>query len=368
MADAVEIGDRTQFFLDYSWIENAHGVSLRTNPPRRAGIVLAPERPWEAYRVMPEMVLAYGGLYHMWYKSIGHYAGVSGAVACPRCAVSNDGRLIVCQSCGWPLIDIDVLNRELIHTCYAASADGINWDRPSLGLVEYHGSTDNNIIEMGGSIAINPMGSPEERFMTVAEYQDKLWLYTSPDGLRWHRKPKPVLPFSADTNNQIIYDDQLGKYVAFLRGFPGQRTVVRCQFDSLDQSPWPYENNGHEPDAAGALYITDELETVMGTDQRDPDALHLDINAINATYYAPGVYLAFPTLYRHYPPPGLDRRGPRRPSLLRPRQRWRLRSPTGCQLRRPNLASTRPDALPHSRLIRRSRRWLGIHFPRHDPA
>jgi hypothetical protein len=30
--------------------------------------------------------------------------------------------------------------------CYAISQDGLNWEKPILGLVEYHGSRDNNIL------------------------------------------------------------------------------------------------------------------------------------------------------------------------------------------------------------------------------
>lgn len=30
--------------------------------------------------------------------------------------------------------------------CYAESDDGINWTKPNLGLFQYHGSTDNNIL------------------------------------------------------------------------------------------------------------------------------------------------------------------------------------------------------------------------------
>ena len=31
-------------------------------------------------------------------------------------------------------------------TCYAVSNDGIHWTRPNLGLFEYEGSKDNNIV------------------------------------------------------------------------------------------------------------------------------------------------------------------------------------------------------------------------------
>ena len=36
--------------------------------------------------------------------------------------------------------------------CYATSKDGISWDKPELGLVEYEGSTANNIVWRGGGI------------------------------------------------------------------------------------------------------------------------------------------------------------------------------------------------------------------------
>ncbi|HJN14708.1 MAG TPA: hypothetical protein QGH10_04430, partial [Armatimonadota bacterium] len=118
-----------------------------------------------------------------------------------------------------------------------------------------------------------------------------------------------VLPFSADTNNQIVYDARLGKYVAFLRGFPGRRTTVRCEFESLDQAPWPFRPTDRVPDATGTRYIEDELETALDVDAHDPPLPGLDINHISAHIYAEGVYLGFPGIYRKYPPTGLDREG-----------------------------------------------------------
>ena len=32
------------------------------------------------------------------------------------------------------------------HLCYAEPGDGLNFEKPNLGLVEYRGSTDNNIL------------------------------------------------------------------------------------------------------------------------------------------------------------------------------------------------------------------------------
>ena len=36
------------------------------------------------------------------------------------------------------------------RAAYAESTDGLNWTKPDLGLVEYHGSRNNNLLQMGG--------------------------------------------------------------------------------------------------------------------------------------------------------------------------------------------------------------------------
>ncbi len=46
---------------------------------------------------------------------------------------------------GWKLAD-DATGSDGIRACYAESVDGIHWERPNLGLVEYNGSKDNNIL------------------------------------------------------------------------------------------------------------------------------------------------------------------------------------------------------------------------------
>ena len=309
----MNVGADTQFFLDKLFVAEGENVALQVNPPRKAGLVLGPEMPWEAYRVMPTTVVEDEGLYKMWYSAVARYAGVAGTVGCPRCRVTNDGQKVVCVRCGWPLADVDHLRQDIMHTCYAVSADGLDWERPSLGLVEFRGSKANNLVSgPGGNIfvpAINPLGPPDEKFMAVSELGGNLYVCVSPDGLQWSRKPEPVLPFSADTNNQIIYDPRLGKYVAFLRGFPGRRTTVRCEFDSLDQAPWPHRPPTREPDVTGTLYIEDELETALDVDEHDPPLPGLDINHLSAWLYADGVYLGFPGIFRSYPPAGLDAEG-----------------------------------------------------------
>src|SRR5690606_1597483 len=66
---------------------------------------------------------------------------------------------------------------------YAESEDGINWTKPSLGLVDYNGSRDNNLVKIlpdetaaGGAIHLLVFHEPEDpnaneqykMFLTVA--------------------------------------------------------------------------------------------------------------------------------------------------------------------------------------------------------
>ena len=297
-------------FLDDEWMADAAGLDFRIHPPRCEGIVLAPEREWEAYRILPISVIDDGVVCRMWYQAVAGYPGAAGPLSCPRCRAQNPGIKVVCIACGWPLVDVDYLQNELIGMCYAESTDGIRWNRPELGLVEFRGSRRNNLIAGPcGVPALNPRGGVGERFVGIVEHQRQLYVAVSPDGLRWSRRPEPCLPFCADSTNQIIYDPERDQYVALLRGFPGRRTTVRCVLDSLDRAPWPFEEHGHERDATGTRYVTDELETALDIDDDDPTLSGLDINHISANCYGPGAWLAFPALYRKYPPAGLDRAG-----------------------------------------------------------
>ena len=300
---------RPHLFLDAHGMAEVDAITFRARPPRCEGIVLAPEREWEAYRVTPLCVLTHGGVHKMWYAAIATHPGSPHPLTCPRCSRQSPGSKVVCVACGWPLVDIDYLQNEMIGVCYAESSDGIHWTRPDLGLVSHRGSTHNNLI-LGpcGVPALNPLGPDSERFMGVIEHQRQLYVAVSPDGLRWTRKANPCLPFCADTSNQIIFDPQTSKYVALLRGFPGRRTTVRCEFDDLDQ-PWPFEDHGHVADHTGVRLVTDEMPTALDIDAHDPALPGLDINHISAHRHGHDAWFGFPALYRQYPPRDFDRAG-----------------------------------------------------------
>ena len=96
--------------------------------------------------------------------------------------------------------------------CYAESADGVNWTRPNLGQLEWHGSRANNAIALGNKtesiegvyvIREDDDPLPERRYKMVYYYFGEtprypgseprgIRLAVSRDGLRWTRLPGEV--------------------------------------------------------------------------------------------------------------------------------------------------------------------------------
>jgi len=112
---------------------------------------------------------------------------------------------------------------------YAESRDGIHWEKPMLGLTEFRGSKENNLVWCGPGNNMSPFldGNPgageDERYKAIVRTGDVLAL-ASPDGLRWRlAQEDPILtdrPF--DSHNIAFWDDWRGEYVAYTRGIAGK--------------------------------------------------------------------------------------------------------------------------------------------------
>jgi hypothetical protein len=87
---------------------------------------------------------------------------------------------------------------NLCVICYATSRDGINWEKPNLGLVEFKGSRQNNIVELDAptlwstfAVLHDPEDpNPARRFKAAYEAVldgrvCQFCVAFSPDGLRW---------------------------------------------------------------------------------------------------------------------------------------------------------------------------------------
>ena len=113
-------------------------------------------------------------------------------------------------------------------TCYAESDDGVHWRKPNLGIFEFNGSKENNIIWMGDAsthnfapfLDTNPACQPEQRFKAIGGTDTKgLFLYVSPDGIHWKlAQPEPVFTKGLfDSQNTAFYDNVRNCYVLHFR-------------------------------------------------------------------------------------------------------------------------------------------------------
>lgn len=194
------------------------GVQLRAEPAQRVGpIVTGGERPWEVNGIWVNTLMRDGGKYRLW-------------------GIGQDERQ-------WSEDEGEKNNRM---ACYLESDDCRTWRRPSLGLVEYNGSRENNLVNLNTHATVfkDPVAPPEERYKAiwVGQYDRNLFeqlkdrrpwarsaapaggkfVYAimaavSPDGLRWTNLPEPISIETSDTHNICYYDHVLRKYVLYTR-------------------------------------------------------------------------------------------------------------------------------------------------------
>ncbi len=245
------LGTAKQLLFDDAFVEAKEGFTTIMNPATRSNApVLTPEQPWESRGCSNPTVMLDEGVYKMWYSANG-----------------EDG---------------------IARDCYATSTDGIHWKRPNIGLIDYQGSRENNIISLNlnhGSIFKDPSAKPEQRFKCILgagkydyvaiygggarfrydENPPETWHYGgvgglySPDGIHWTPCEKLIMPWYTDTRNVAFWDDRIQKYVAYvrwneylrvengaLRGSFDYRAIARSE--SVDFENFPVPEKILEPD------------------------------------------------------------------------------------------------------------------------
>lgn len=147
-----------------------------------------------------------------------------------------------------------------LGVCYAMSTDGIAWQKPELGLVEFEGSKKNNIVmrrdESGdpgeaGVIKDEREVDPSRRYKmflyrygaSVEKSPGTMALAFSEDGLRWS-KPQlcPEIQAHGDTHNNLLWSSQpgtaLGRWVGFTRLWDPTAGRLVGRTESPDLAVW----------------------------------------------------------------------------------------------------------------------------------
>lgn len=182
-AALLPIGSERQLFLDDAIVDSTSHTRRRLNPARKisGNPVIAADRAWEG----PDCRLSWVifdhrlGKFRMRY-STGRYAA-SGRKPDGTVNLTEGARV----------------------SCEAFSDDGVHWTKPSLGLAEFQGSRENNIVpaEMAHSYFFQDLHDPDpaRRYKAHIRTGDvrkpgmKFELLCSPDGYQWTRHPAPTV-------------------------------------------------------------------------------------------------------------------------------------------------------------------------------
>jgi hypothetical protein len=202
-AKAMDIGSRLELFVDDVLVESMSNLSFELHSPRPAEGVIPYDQPWEAMQCHYAKTFKDGDLFRMYYA----------------CSPSGTGS-------------------EDQYTCYAESKDGIHWTKPTLNLVEYQGSTANNIVWKGlisHNLSpfrdTNPNARPDELYKAVG-HNSCHYALASPDGIHWRLlQEKPVLTeqtrktdaasfaVAFDTLPVAFWDEPRSEYVLYSRSW-----------------------------------------------------------------------------------------------------------------------------------------------------
>jgi len=274
----IDVGSRKQLFIDRKFVAAEENITLVVNPPAKLPeAVIRSDKPWDAFRLIWFSVGEDEDGYKMWYQAF----------------------------------DNDQWSGGRSRMCYATSKDLIHWEKPNLGIIEFEGSKENNIIIediVNGSVFIDPHADPAERYKLVytdhrAGWKD-IYVVASADGIHWEMPGTKVAEHGADTQHAPFWDPRLQKYVVYMRASgdhpfvdpiesdppvvapklirPG-RQLARIEVDDILQ-PWP----------------TEQIRRVMTADEHDPEGSDIYHHHPWQYPFADDAYFLFPLTYHHF--------------------------------------------------------------------
>ena len=255
---AIPIGTRLELMVDDFLQERLEGeAALRLHKPQPQEVVLVTDKPWEGNTSAYYTVFRDDDRLRMYYRG-SHFDE----------ATKKSG------------------HREV--TCYAESRDGIHWDKPELGLFEFEGSKQNNIVWDGigtHCFAVfkdtNPACEIDARYKAISRGRPQgkrgLYVFKSPDAIHWSLlAEQPVITTGAfDSQNLAFWDPHRGEYREYHRTFVnGVRAIMTSTSDDFVNWTKPVLlQYGDAPDQ------------------------HLYTNAVSVYGRAPQIMIGFPTRY-----------------------------------------------------------------------
>lgn len=212
--EPIEIGTEAQFVFDQYIIDNYWAVKYKREAVTR---VFHQPRKHEANPLIP---------------------GTGGFVC-----VLKDDKTGKCQM--WyqvSIVDPKSEEKTQYGIAYAESTDGIKWERPKLGLYEWQGTKENNIVWTGfkgrrasSAFLVDAPEKDRKGFRHVMLYRDSdgMHLIGSQDGIHWDRKSdQRIAHIHSDTENAIVWDTRRQEYVMYCRAKHVYRTFQGSVIDT----------------------------------------------------------------------------------------------------------------------------------------
>ncbi len=264
-ADPIAIDNQLELFVDDHLIGEIRGdVQQQLLRPEPKEVVFVADRPWEGNTSGYYTYFRDGDLYRMIYRGWQHDEKKKAA------------------------------HREV--TCYAESKDGIHWTRPNVGLFEWEGSKENNIVWLTPGTHNftafrddNPATPAEARYKAFGGGGGGLLAFQSPDCIHWKLiQRKPVITNGAfDSQNLAFWDTDRGEYRAYWRYFTKGITTGK---------KWQPAGFRAIRTATSRDFITWENEADLTYTEGTPTE-HLYTNAVQKYFRAPHIFIGFPTRY-----------------------------------------------------------------------
>ncbi|MBP90021.1 MAG: hypothetical protein CMJ64_25490 [Planctomycetaceae bacterium] len=229
--EPINIGSRLELMIDHHLIDTSDGVRLQLHKPVRRNVALVTDAPWEGNACTYSSVFQDGDRYRLYFGSH-HYVNAKGKLVYPHEP----------------------------YTCYAESEDGIHWTKPKLGLIDFDGSKENNIVLAAGSIKeipvdpghiavfkdSNPQCPEDARYKAVIRSGSAKGLYAlkSPDGFHFSPLSNQLIITDGafDSQNLAFWDAIRGEYRAYFRDFldgvRGIKTATSKDFVKWSKPEW----------------------------------------------------------------------------------------------------------------------------------
>ena len=212
LATGVEIPVRNEskykyLFIDDQIVGEIEGLRRQLHQPEKKGIVLKPDQSWE----------------------MGSVSAASAPIWVPEEGVYK-----------W------VYHHGKNYSGLAISKDGINWEKPRLGMVEFDGSKDNNIFsdQMIHKVVYDPHTSdPDKRYKGIKETT----LIVSGDLVNWKDAGGDL---GGGDSGSLTYDEQGRRFLAPLKILDSSKDSYRAfnLVTSEDFKNWSEPHSFFDPD------------------------------------------------------------------------------------------------------------------------